>query len=87
MASPIKRQASIRVCVSDEMKARLDRLADSIGVPTSTLASVALGIYVTQQERTLHMAEAAIGKMVEGMTGEIGEQLKLMMQAEKDTKE
>ena len=86
MAGPVKRQSSIRVCVSDEMKARLDRLADSIGVPTSTLASVALGLYVTQQERTLHMAEAAIGKMVDGMSGEIGEQLKLLIQSEKDEK-
>lgn len=86
MAATIKRQASIRVSVSEEMKARLDRLADSIGVPPSTLASVALGIYVSQQERTLHIAEAAIGKMVEGMTGEIGEQLKLMINSEKDEK-
>lgn len=86
MAGTVKRQASIRVSVSDEMKARLDRLADSIGVPPSTLASVALGLYVTQQERSLHMAEAAITRMVDGMSGELGEQFKLMMQSDKDEK-
>lgn len=74
----IIRDASIRLKIQPETKARLERMAHLVGVPPSTLASVWLGQTLTQQERALSM----VSKMVETVGGEVGkamaEQLSLM---------
>lgn len=78
----VKRQESMRVSLNGEMKVRLYALAEKIGVPPATLATVALGLYVTQQEQTLTMQTRVIEAMADKVGGEIGGQLKLMLEQE-----
>lgn len=47
-----KRTDSVRVRLSPEMMKRLERIANELGMPVSTMAALAVGHYVTEQERT-----------------------------------
>lgn len=78
----VKRQDSMRISLSADMKARLYFLAEKIGVPPATLATVALGLYVTQQEQTLTMQTRVVEAMADKVGGEIGGQLRLMLEQE-----
>lgn len=78
----VKRQESMRVSLNGEMKVRLYALAEKIGVPPATLATVALGLYVTQQEQTLTMQSRVVEAMADKVGGEIGLQLKAMFEQE-----
>lgn len=73
MANPeVQRVTRLNVRLSDEMSGRLDRLAETMGIPASTLAAVAVAEYVnnkTAQRDLMHLvaekqAERA-GEMLE----------------------
>ena len=85
MAAPrVKRDDSLRINMSTETKERLQRVADAFGMPPATIAALAIGQYIAQQERTLVAVESMTDKMAQAVGGELGEQLKLFM---KDSKE
>lgn len=77
----IKRAASIKVGLSDEVLAKLVTLSELLGVPAGTLASLAIGQYVAQQERSLGFLQSVSDQMGDAFREEIGkltgEQLKL----------
>jgi len=53
--------------VSEDIEARLARISVMYGMPPSTLAALAVGQWIAQQERTLLMMET--------MANTVGEQL------------
>jgi hypothetical protein len=77
----IKRGQLIKVSLSDAVLARLVTLSELIGVPAGTLASLAIGQYVAQQERSLGFLQSVSEQMGDAFKEELGkltgEQLKL----------
>lgn len=73
---PIKRGDSIRLRIASDVLIRLDRLAALYGVPRATIASLAIGQYVTQQERST----AVIDRMADGLGEEMGKQFREAIQ-------
>jgi len=76
----VKRSASIKVTLSAEILAKLVTLSELLGLPTGTLASLAIGQYVAQQERSLGFLQSVSDNMGETFKSEIvkalaGEQL------------
>lgn len=85
MAAPrVKRDDSLRINMSTETKERLQRVADAFGMPPATIAALAIGQYIAQQERTLVAVESMTDKMAQAVGGELGEQLKLFMKEGKE---
>lgn len=78
----IKRRGDIRMKVAEDIEARLDRISQVYGMPPSTLAALAVGQWVAQQERMLMMTEAmanAVGeKMGDAVAQEMRQQLSLL---------
>jgi len=87
MVTSIKRSDVLRVKVSTDMNERLDRLSQMLGLPPSTLAALAVGHWVANQERGLgvaeHMAEAIGNQLGEGMAEEIKKQMGLFSKENK----
>lgn len=77
----VKRQASIKISLNDAVLARLVTLSELMGVPAGTLASLAIGQYVAQQERSLGFLQSVSEQLGDGFKEELskafGEQLKL----------
>jgi len=77
----IKRATQIKVSLSDEVLARLVTLSELLGVPAGTVASLAIGQYVAQQERSLGFLQSVSEQLGDGIKEELskalGEQLKL----------
>jgi hypothetical protein len=77
----IKRGKLIKVSLSDEVLARLVTLSELLGVPAGTLASLSIGQYVAQQERSLGFLQSVSDQMGDAFKEELGkltgEQLKL----------
>jgi len=79
----IKRGSSLKVGLNDEVLARLVTLSELLGVPAGTLASLAIGQYIAQQERSLGFLQSVSEQMGDAFKEEIGklaaagEQLKL----------
>jgi len=71
-----KRNQDIRIRVTAEVMARTQRVAQLLGMPPSTLASLALAQYISQQERGLLIVD----KMADAIGGEMGNALKEEMQ-------
>ena len=88
MALSIKRSDTLRVKVSSDMNERLDRLSNLLGLPPSTLAALAVGHWVANQERALGAAERmvdAIGNQLgEGMAVELKQQIGLFSKENKE---
>lgn len=86
----IKRNDAIRMKVAPDVLERLDRISRVYGMPPSTLAAMALGQWVTQQERTLLMTEAmaqSVGQHLgESVATELREQLSLLAKGADDGK-
>jgi hypothetical protein len=59
MALAIKRSDTLRVKVSPDMAERITRLSVILSLPPSTLAALAVGTWVANQERALGAAERA----------------------------
>lgn len=81
MALTIKRSDTLRVKVSPDMNERLDRLSQMLGLPPSTLAALAVGNWVANQERGFgiaeQMAEVIGNQLGEGMADELKKQIGL----------
>ena len=85
MAAPrVKRDDSLRINMSTETKERLQRVSDAFGMPPATIAALAIGQYIAQQERTLVAVESMTDKMAQAVGGELGEQLKLFIKEGKE---
>jgi hypothetical protein len=68
----IKRGASIKVGLSDEILAKLVTLSELLGVPAGTLASLAIGQYVAQQERSLGFLQSVSDQMGDAFKEQLG---------------
>jgi tetrahydromethanopterin S-methyltransferase subunit G len=77
----MKRDEAVRVKLDAAVKERLQRLAEMVGIPAGTLASLAVGLYVTQQERSLALSERFIDGMAVSMGEGIAQQLKQILQS------
>lgn len=90
MKTRIKRRGDIRMKVAEDVEARLDRISQVYGMPPSTLAALAVGQWVAQQERALMMTEAmanAVGeKMGESVAEELRQQIGLFTKEAHDDK-
>lgn len=71
----IKRTASIKVTLSDEILSKLVTLSELLGLPTGTLASLAIGQYVAQQERSFGFLQSVSDTMGESFKAELGKAL------------
>ena len=78
----IKRRGDIRMKVAEDIEERLDRISKVYGMPPSTLAAMAVGQWIAQQERALMMTEAisnAVGQsMGDAVATELRQQLSLL---------
>ena len=87
MALTIKRSDTLRVKVSPDMIERLDRLSKMFGLPPSTLAALAVGNWVANQERGLgvvdQMAKAIGDQFGEEMAEEVKKQMGLFSKENK----
>ena len=81
MAIAIKRQNTLRVKVSADMDERLTRLSNLLSIPPATLAALAVGHWVANQERSLgateRMVDAIGNQLGEGMAEELKHQISL----------
>lgn len=75
LGSVVKRDKSMRLTVTGDVYERLERLAVTIGVPPSTLATMALGLYVAQQEKTLVLAERMAERIGDQLGGDMGAEM------------
>ena len=73
----IKRGAIIKVSLSEDMLGRLVALSELLGVPAGTVASLALGQYIAQQERSLGFLSNVSAQLGEEFSKALNEQLKL----------
>lgn len=63
MATTIERKSRLNVRLSEEMHERASKLADSFGIPVSTLAAFAIGKFVNEHESNLKIREEMLGSM------------------------
>lgn len=73
----IKRDGTVRMNVSGDIEARLQRISEFYGVPPSTLAAVALGQWIAQTERALSITEKVVESMGEAVASEMRHQINL----------
>ena len=82
MKERIKRRGDIRMKVAEDIEERMDRISKVYGMPPSTLAAMAIGQWIAQQERMLMMTEAisnAVGeRMGDAVATELRQQLSLL---------
>lgn len=60
-----RRTDSVRVRLSDDMMARLERVSLGYGMPVSTVAAFAISDFVQQKENTLNLSRDAITKVAD----------------------
>jgi len=65
----------MRLTVTGDVYERLERLAVTVGVPPSTLATMALGLYVAQQEKTLVITERMAERVADQLSGDMGAEM------------
>lgn len=75
IGSVVKRDKSMRLTVTGDVYERLERLAVTVGVPPSTLATVALGLYVASQEKSLVLAERMAERIGDQLGGDMGAEM------------
>jgi len=68
--SIVRRDRTLRLTVTSDIYERLERLAVVVGIPPATLATVAVGFYISNQERALGAAERMMDKLGEQIGGE-----------------
>lgn len=85
MAIAVKRSDTLRVKVSTDINDRINRLSGLLGLPPSTLAALAVGQWVANQERVL----GATDRMVDAIGSKFGEEMgeELMRQVSLFSKE
>ena len=72
----IKRSDTLRIKVSPDMNERITRLSTILSLPPSTLAALAVGTWVANQERALGATERMVDAIGQQFGGEMGEELK-----------
>lgn len=72
----IKRSETLRIKVSTDMSERINRLSVLLSLPPSTLAALAVGTWVANQERALGATDRMVDAIGQQLGGEIGEELK-----------
>lgn len=72
----IKRSNDLRVKVSPDMVERITRLSVILSLPPATLAALAVGTWVANQERALGATERMVDAIGQQFGGEMGEELK-----------
>lgn len=77
----IKRGGTLRMNVAEDIETRLERISQVYGMPPSTLAALAVGQWVAQQERMLMMTESMANAVGEKMGAAVADQLREHMQA------
>jgi len=75
----IKRSDTLRIKVSPDMNERITRLSVLLAMPPSTLAALAVGTWVTNQERALGAAERMVDAIGQQLGEGVGEELKKQM--------
>lgn len=63
MGNTIERKSRVNVRLSENMHERASQLADSFGIPLSTLAAFAIGKFVYEQESNTNLREQMLGSM------------------------
>lgn len=84
MASSQKRSKQIKLTITPEIHARLVALGERLGQAPATLASLAISLYVAQQETNLGASQRAIESMTAQLGPQFAEQMKLMMASDED---
>jgi hypothetical protein len=74
---PIKRSGSLRIRLAPAVRDRLERVSALYGVPLSTLASMAVGEYVSRAESALTMTQ----RMADTVGGAMGEQVRIAFES------
>ena len=72
MVTTIKRSDVLRVKVSPDMNERITRLSGLLGLPPSTLAALAVGHWVANQERALGATDRMVDAIGQSLGDEIG---------------
>lgn len=76
MPSPIAiRSRQLKLTVTPEMHSRLVALAEKLGQTPATLGSMALSLYVTQQEANLGAPQRMVDNMISQLMPQILQQL------------
>jgi hypothetical protein len=76
MASSQKRSKQIKLTITPDMHARLVALGERLGQAPATLASMAISLYVAQQESSLNAGQRAVDAMVGQMAPELQHHLR-----------
>lgn len=76
------RKEVLRLRVVPGTTARLDKLAGLFGLPSSTLAALAVGEWITNKENALGMTQKITDNLTEMFGDEIGKQLELLSRVE-----
>ena len=67
LPSDKKRSCDVRLRLTEDVYARLERLSDRMGMPPSTLACYAVGDYIKRQEEGTRAGQMALMNMVKTM--------------------
>jgi hypothetical protein len=84
MASSQKRSKQIKLTITPEIHARLVALGERLGQAPATLASMAISIFVADQENRLGATNRAIDAMAAHLGPEFAQQMKLAMETPGD---
>lgn len=76
------RKEVLRLRVVPGTTDRLDKLAALFGLPSSTLAALAVGEWITNKENALGMTQKITDNLTSMIGDEFGKQLELMAKAE-----
>jgi hypothetical protein len=80
MPSPTAtRSKHVKVTMTPEMHARLVGLCERLGQTPATLASVAISLYVAQQEAGLNAGQRAVDNITAQLGPHLAEQLRIAM--------
>lgn len=76
------RKEVLRLRVVPGTTDRLDKIAALFGLPSSTLAALAVGEWITNKENALGMTQKMTDNMTSIFSEELGKQLELLVKAE-----
>jgi hypothetical protein len=75
----VKRSGDVRLKIADDIAERLGKISRVYGMPPSTLAALAVGTWVAQQERALLMVESMANSVGAQMGDAIATELRQSM--------